>query len=123
MAFYCCARERSLRKRSLRSATYAITSGEILVANIKSQIKRNKQNEKKRLRNRVFRGAARTAVKAAKANMAESEVTKAVSALDKAAEKGAIHPRNASRRKSRLMKAANKSAKAPAAETAKSKKK
>ncbi|MBV6396120.1 MAG: 30S ribosomal protein S20 [Anaerolineales bacterium] len=81
------------------------------MANIKSQIKRNKQNEKKRLRNRTFRGAARTAVKAAKSNMAEAEVTKAVSALDKAAEKGAIHPRNAARRKSRLMKAANKASK------------
>jgi small subunit ribosomal protein S20 len=49
--------------------------------------------------------------------MTEAEVVKsAVSALDKAAEKGAIHPRNAARRKSRLMKAANQSAKAPAAE-------
>jgi small subunit ribosomal protein S20 len=91
------------------------------VANIKSQIKRNKQNEKKRLRNRNFRGAARAAVKVAKANMGETEVKKAVSALDKAAEKGTIHPRNAARRKSRLMKAANKAAKAPAAEKAEKK--
>lgn len=84
------------------------------MANIKSQIKRNKQNEKKRLRNRTVRGAARTAVKNAKASMGEAEVKKALSALDKAAEKGALHPRNAARRKSRLMKAANKAAKAPA---------
>ena len=49
--------------------------------------------------------------------MTDVEVVKnAVSALDKAAEKGAIHPRNASRRKSRLMKAANKAAMAPAPE-------
>lgn len=81
------------------------------MANIKSQIKRNKQNEKKRLRNRTFRGAARTAVKDARKEMTEGEVKIAVSALDKAAEKGAIHPRNAARRKSRLMKAANKAAK------------
>ncbi|MEW5938386.1 MAG: 30S ribosomal protein S20 [Chloroflexota bacterium] len=81
------------------------------MANIKSQIKRNKQNENRRKRNRVFRGAARTAVKAAHAEMTEAEVKNAISALDKAAEKGAIHPRNAARRKSRLMKAKNKAAK------------
>ena len=90
------------------------------MANIKSQIKRNKQNEKKRLRNRTLRGAARTAVKAAKAELTGAEsgaiMKGAISALDKAAEKGVIHPKNASRRKSRLMKAANKAAKAPAAE-------
>ncbi|MBI5933732.1 MAG: 30S ribosomal protein S20 [Chloroflexi bacterium] len=98
------------------------------MANIKSQIKRNKQSEKKRLRNRTFRGAARTAVKAAKADLvgAESAVSmkEAISALDKAAEMGVIHAKNAARRKSRLMKAANKAAKAPAVEaTAKPKKK
>jgi small subunit ribosomal protein S20 len=85
------------------------------VANIKSQIKRNRQNEKRRLRNRTLRGTARSAVKDARAEMTEAEVKNAVSALDKAAEKGAVHPRNASRRKSRLMKAANKAAKTPAA--------
>lgn len=104
-------------------------SGETLVANIKSQIKRNKQNEKKRISNRTYRGAARTAVKAAKAALipgAESPaiLKDAISALDKAAEKGVIHAKNASRRKSRLMKAANKAAKAPAVEaTTKTKKK
>lgn len=81
------------------------------MANIKSQIKRNKQNEKRRLRNRFFRGAARKAV--SKARLAiESEATPeareavvlAVKALDKAAEKGVIHKNNAARRKSRLMK-------------------
>ena len=36
------------------------------MANIKSQIKRNKQNEKRRLRNRVYRGEARIAVKTAR---------------------------------------------------------
>lgn len=86
------------------------------MANIKSQIKRNRQNEKRRLRNRVFRGAARTAIKNANKTMNDAEVKDAVSALDKAAEQGAIHPKNAARRKSRLMKAANKAAKAPAAE-------
>lgn len=89
------------------------------MANIKSQIKRNKQNEKRRLRNRVVRGAARTAIKAAQKSLTVGEETQvtlkdAISALDKAAEKGVLHPKNASRRKSRLMKAANKAAKAPA---------
>ena len=91
------------------------------MANIKSQIKRNRQNEKRRLRNRTFRGAARTAIKNARADMTEVVVKNAVSVLDKAAEKGAIHPRNASRRKSRLMKAANKAATAPAPEAAEKK--
>lgn len=81
------------------------------MANIKSQIKRNKQNEKRRLRNRVYRGQARVAVRNARTamdgdNVEESKtaVLAAVSALDKAAEKGVIHRRNASRRKGRLMK-------------------
>ncbi len=79
------------------------------MANIKSQIKRNRQNEKRRLRNRDFRGAARTAIKDAHIALEAGQATPAsimaaVSALDKAAQKGAIHPRNASRRKGRLMK-------------------
>lgn len=79
------------------------------MANIQSQIKRNRQNEKRRLRNRDFRGAARTAVKDAFAAMAPDQdpsaaVTAAIRALDKAARKGAIHQRNAARRKSRLLK-------------------
>ena len=81
------------------------------MANIKSQIKRNRQNEKRRVRNRVFRGKARTLVARArtlvdtgeKATSAEA-VRLAVSALDKAAEKGVLHRNNAARRKSRLMK-------------------
>jgi len=81
------------------------------LANIKSQIKRNRQNEKRRLRNRVYAGRARTSVKKARLaiesndteNAAEA-TRQAVSALDKAAEKGTIHKNNAARRKSRLMK-------------------
>jgi small subunit ribosomal protein S20 len=80
------------------------------LANIKSQIKRNRQNEKRRLNNRNVRGAARTAVNQARAAFAEGAaetkeaVLSAISALDKAAEKGVIHKNNAARRKSRLMK-------------------
>ena len=81
------------------------------MANIKSQIKRNKQNESRRLRNRAFRGSARAAVNKARTAIVAGDVTVskesvlfAISRLDKAAEKGVIHKNNASRRKSRLMK-------------------
>ena len=80
------------------------------MANIKSQIKRNRQNEKRRIHNRNFRGAARTAVSIARTSFTENDpetkeaVLKAISTLDKAAEKGVIHKNNASRRKGRLMK-------------------
>ncbi len=80
------------------------------MANIKSQIKRNRQNEARRLRNRVFRGSARAAVRAARVTIDsgapdKAAVLLAISRLDKAAEKGVIHKNNAARRKSRLMKA------------------
>jgi len=81
------------------------------VANIKSQIKRNRQNDKKRLRNRVYRGEARIAVKTARTTIDEgapeskAALMEAISALDKAAEQGVIHKNNAGRRKSRLVKA------------------
>lgn len=81
------------------------------MANIKSQIKRNKQNEKRRLRNRVYRGSARIAVRNAQSAMesgnteeTQTAMLQAISALDKAAQKGVIHNKNAARRKGRLMK-------------------
>lgn len=80
------------------------------MANIKSQIKRNRQNEAARMRNRVVRGSTRSAVaKARKAIETASEnrdleVKNAIIALDKAAQKGVIHKNNAAREKSRLMK-------------------
>ena len=81
------------------------------MANIKSAIKRNKQNEKKRIRNRIFRGRARTFVAKARVAIEEGDksgmdtsVKVAISALDKAASKGVLHKNNAARRKSRLMK-------------------
>ncbi len=80
------------------------------MANIKSQIKRNKQNQAARLRNRVYRGSARTALRKAQAAIrtedaekSQADVLKAIRALDKAAAKGVIHKNNAARRKSRLM--------------------
>lgn len=84
---------------------------EVFLANIKSAIKRNKQNEKRRLRNRIYRGRARSFVKKARKAIEEKDLEnaraaalQAISALDKAAEKGIVHKNNAARRKSRLMK-------------------
>jgi small subunit ribosomal protein S20 len=81
------------------------------LANIKSQIKRNRQNEKKRARNRVYRGKARTmvakalvAVNSGDKDSSVEAIRTAISALDKAAEQGVLHKNNAARRKSRLMK-------------------
>jgi len=81
------------------------------LANIKSAIKRNKQSERRRLRNRIYRGKARTFVAKARVAVDEKDAEKAkaatleaISALDKAAQKGVIHKNNAARRKSRLMK-------------------
>ena len=81
------------------------------MANLKSQIKRNRQNEKRRLRNRVYRGSARVAIKNARLALeaenvedARTATMMAVRKLDKAAQKGVVHKKNAARRKSRLMK-------------------
>ena len=81
------------------------------MANIRSAIKRNRQNKKRRLHNRVFRGNARTQVRKARnaivageKKVAVEEVKQAIVKLDRAAAKGIIHKNNAARRKSRLMK-------------------
>lgn len=81
------------------------------MANIKSAIKRNRQNEKRRLQNRIVRGSTRTQVKKAKEAMVDGdkeaaiiEVNEAVKKLDRAASNGVIHKNNAARRKSRLFK-------------------
>jgi small subunit ribosomal protein S20 len=88
------------------------------VANIKSQIKRNRQNEKRRLRNKAVRSEMRTRTKAAVAT-AEAGSDDAAEALrialrriDKAASKGVIHKNQAARRKSRLVKRAAASSEA-----------
>jgi small subunit ribosomal protein S20 len=80
------------------------------LANIKSQIKRNKQNDAARKRNRVYRGTARTMIrkalvslKSGKQEESKAEVMTAIKALDHAATKGVLHKNNAARRKSRLM--------------------
>jgi small subunit ribosomal protein S20 len=80
------------------------------VANIKSQIKRNKQNERRRLKNKAVRSELRTRVKSAVAAVeggAENStdaIRLAVKKLDKAASKGVIHKNQAANRKSLLMR-------------------
>ena len=81
------------------------------MANHKSALKRIRQNEKLRLHNRSMRNRVRTYVKKARTTLVKStvedareNVKQAVKELDHMASKGIIHPRNAARRKSRLMK-------------------
>ena len=85
------------------------------MANIKSSAKRARQNVKRRVHNRYYSATARTFVKKARLQIetkdvdsAAETVQKAIKALDKAAQKGIIHANNAARRKSRLVKALNK---------------
>ena len=84
------------------------------MANTKSAIKRTRSNERKRKVNQVHRSRARTFEKKtrrliAEGNLEEAEVVahQAISALDKAAQKGVIHENNAARHESRLMKRLN----------------
>jgi small subunit ribosomal protein S20 len=85
------------------------------LANSKSAEKRARTNERRRIRNRRFRSASRTLVRTAEQTIASAEaeaaagaVKSAISMLDRAAQKGIIHPNNAARRKSRLMAKYNK---------------
>jgi small subunit ribosomal protein S20 len=82
------------------------------MANTRSAKKRVRASLRKRDRNRSTRSAVKTLVSRARrpalpdaASMTSEEVRRAISALDKAAEKGVLHANNASRRKSRLMSA------------------
>ena len=85
------------------------------MANIKSQIKRNKTNEKARLRNKAVKSSLKTAVKkfrtAADAGDSAAATTLLAAAsrsLDKAASKGVIHKNQAANRKSALAKQLDK---------------
>ncbi|GAA4989046.1 small subunit ribosomal protein S20 [Nonomuraea thailandensis] len=83
------------------------------MANIKSQIKRNKQNEKARLRNKAVKSSLKTAVRKFREAAEQGDVEKAVAAqrvaarqLDKAVSKGVIHKNQAANRKSAIAKQA-----------------
>ena len=86
------------------------------MANIKSQIKRNRQNEKRRIANKGVRSELRTRVKSALtaaetgAENADAAAATAMKRIDKSANKGVIHKNAASRRKSRLAKRLNAAA-------------
>jgi small subunit ribosomal protein S20 len=81
------------------------------VANIKSQIKRNKQNEKAHQRNKAVKSALRTSVRkfreaaaAGDGQAADAAMRDACRNLDKAASKGVIHKKQAANRKSAIAK-------------------
>jgi small subunit ribosomal protein S20 len=82
------------------------------VANIKSQIKRNITNEKRRLRNKAAKSEIKTRIKTAVRNAevdptddATAESLRAsVKRLDKGAARGIIHKNQAANRKSALMR-------------------
>ena len=81
------------------------------MANIKSQIKRNKQNEKHRQRNKAVKSSLKTSVRKFREAADAGNVDEATLAmrsasvkLDKAASKGVIHKNQAANRKSRLMR-------------------
>ncbi|MEU8704808.1 MULTISPECIES: 30S ribosomal protein S20 [unclassified Streptomyces] len=79
------------------------------MANIKSQIKRNKTNEKARLRNKAVKSSLKTSIRKAREAAAAGDVEKATLAvrdasrqLDKAVSKGVIHKNAAANKKSAL---------------------
>ncbi len=86
------------------------------MANIASQKKRNRQNEKRRVRNKGVRSEMKTRVKAASQAITDGDaalvdvVKAAQKRIDKAAAQGVIHKNAAARRTSRIMKRAAKSA-------------
>ena len=84
------------------------------MANIKSQIKRNKQNEAARLRNKAVKSELKPAVRrfreaadAGTADEAKAAQTAAARLLDKAASKGVVHKNQAAKRKSGMAQRAN----------------
>lgn len=81
------------------------------MANIKSQKKRILTNAKRAARNKAVKSELKTRVKAARTTVGTESnaeaVRLAIKRLDKAAAKGIIHPNQAARRKSRLMKSIN----------------
>jgi small subunit ribosomal protein S20 len=84
------------------------------LANHKSALKRARQNETNRLRNKAVKTRARSIVKDVRASVEESsngdvmaKLTAAQSLFDKASKKGVIHKKTAARRISRLVKLVN----------------
>ncbi|MFB9235902.1 30S ribosomal protein S20 [Plantactinospora siamensis] len=85
------------------------------MANIKSQIKRNRQNEKRRLRNKSVKSSLKTAIRKFHEASDSGDTTKATELmraasrqLDKAVSKGVIHANQAANRKSSIAKRLDK---------------
>ncbi|BCO35351.1 30S ribosomal protein S20 [Mycobacterium heckeshornense] len=85
------------------------------MANIKQQAKRNRTNERRRLRNKSVKSSVRTAIRKFREAVAAGEKEKAAELLvatsrklDKAATKGVIHKNQAANKKSALARAYNK---------------
>lgn len=81
------------------------------MANIKSAVKRYKQNLRRRQRNRAVRSRVKTSIKAVKIALQDNDIEKAkellphaVREIHKAASKGALHKNNSARKVSRLSK-------------------
>ncbi|MGP3990037.1 30S ribosomal protein S20 [Streptomyces sp. 3N207] len=81
------------------------------MANIKSQIKRIKTNEKARQRNKAVKSELKTAIRRTREAVAAGDTEKALEAqqlaarkLDKAASKGVLHKNNAANKKAALAK-------------------
>lgn len=92
------------------------------MANHKSAIKRAKQNEKRRLRNRIRKTQMKNAIKSVEKALASSStdqatesLQKAISVIDKTASKGVIHKNMAARKISRLTRKVNALQTPPAA--------
>ena len=83
------------------------------MANIKSQIKRNRQNEKRRMRNKSVKSSLKTAIRkfhestTTDAGSAEALLREASRKLDKAVSKGVIHKNQAANRKSSIQRKAS----------------
>lgn len=85
------------------------------MANIKSKEKRNRQNEKRRMRNKAVKSSLKTAIRKFRESAATGDVTAAgihlqaaSRELDKASSKGVIHKNQAAQRKSKMAAAYNK---------------
>ncbi len=85
------------------------------MANIKDQIKRNRQNEKKKARNNIFRSGLKSAIRNVKQAVEEGDKEKALNALniankklDKSITKGLNHKNKVARKKSSLAKLVNR---------------
>ncbi len=84
------------------------------MANHKSALKRVRQNENRRMRNRVLKTRIKNVIKEVRQMVSEQSSEKALksldlakSVIDKAAKKGAVHQRTAARKISRISKLVN----------------